>query len=110
MSSSDFFRNFQPLFEAKDPLAAWSKQSKQDGKNATASLKKKIDDEYGSDKKTDPKTAKTDDGKEVYESTSLSALMRKYSDFIAEAELAPPPKEVKIPKDLSKQGYGKQSK
>ena len=99
MSSSDFFRNFQSLFESSSTQTNdLDKQSRgllatKDGDKALAGVKKKVDDEYGSDKNKDPKTNKTEDGEEVYETKQASnvketagAFFRRYSDIIKEAE------------------------
>jgi hypothetical protein len=100
--SSEFFKKLQPLFESSSTQTNdLDKQSrgvlaKKDGAKALAGVKKKVNDEYGSNKNKDPKTNKTEDGEEVYESKPASNVketagefFRRYSDMISEAEGGP---------------------
>lgn len=84
-SASDFFRNFQPLFddtakpkamvsESKTP--PWLKAKKKDDTNTPRS----------GDREDDDDDTNADEEDDLKESSSPAALMRKYSDFIAEAE------------------------
>lgn len=87
-SASDFFRNFQPLFDDKATPKTIVKESKFPWLDSDK--KKKDDKDKSVDKSnddTDTGTDNDDDEKDdVKESTSPAALMRKYSDFIREAE------------------------
>lgn len=72
MSSSDFFRNFQPLFESKDV--------DMEEKVTKAEDKRKADKEDAAVKALD-KDKKANNVKET-----AGAFFRKYADIIAEAE------------------------
>ena len=89
MSSSDFFRKFQPLFEAKEEKGGYDKNGKvkKDGAYDAGG-------HYDAEADADENDAKADAAKDkAYESKgpvntkeSAAEFFRKYSDMIVEAE------------------------